>query len=85
MKKPYDHTVGSGIPCQNSCGRTLKINVTIRKPTARTCFSCYREDQAAKGHDMSTAKEVRMGKKPGKKYRETIAERIRREKKENAK
>jgi hypothetical protein len=58
----------------DGCPELLKENVVERKPTARLCFKHYRENEALKGHDMSTAREVRQGKKPAKKYRETIAE-----------
>jgi hypothetical protein len=74
MKKTFKHTdLNPNVPCR-VCGTFLKENVTQRKPTADLCFKHYREQEANKGHDMSTAREVRQGKRPAKKYRETIAE-----------
>jgi hypothetical protein len=66
------------------CGDPLKANLVARKDNDKPLvdFKCFREMEASKGHDMSTAREVRNGTRPAKMYRETIAETKAREKRE---
>ena len=81
MKK-HKFTVMSKVKCP--CGTPIKQSMVDRKApgTPLSCFPCFREENANHGHDMSTAREIRQGKKPAKKYRETIAETIKRHAKE---
>ncbi len=65
---------------KQGCDVRIKENVIMRhKGVPRLCFPHYREQEANKGHDISTAREVRQGRKPARRYQETIAERTRRE------
>jgi hypothetical protein len=68
--------LSTAVCAHKECFKYIKLNVLMRKGAGVPiyCFKHYREIHAAKGHDMSTAREVRTGQRPGKKYRETIAE-----------
>lgn len=46
------------------CGRPLKANVVTRRPAADRCYTCARAEEADRGHTISTANEVRTGKRP---------------------
>ena len=84
MKK-HPFTVMSKITCR--CGTHIKQSMVDRKApgTPFKCYPCYVAENAAHGHDTSTAREVRTGQKPAKQYRETIAETKRRNAKEEGK
>lgn len=60
MKKNHKFDVMSDKKC--SCGKSLKQNIVDRKPTATSCFACFRLR-----HSLATAREVRTGKKIGRK------------------
>ena len=66
MKKPFTFDKKSDKVCI-SCGNKIKANLVSRKPTANMCFRDYRDQQKLKGHFMATGKEVRQGKKQGRK------------------
>lgn len=66
MRKPYKHNELSDIKCSNSnCNNFIKKNIAERKTNKpKLCFKCY-----AKENDITTAREVRTGKKPKKKIK----------------
>ncbi len=41
MKKPFDFRVLSVMICID-CGKNLKMNLVVRKPTAERCYKCYK-------------------------------------------
>lgn len=64
MKKTNSFNKMSKVPCNmRGCGNMIKQNMVDRKarPETLTCFSCFRKTQAARGNDMTTAREVRNG------------------------
>jgi len=48
------------------CSCRLKKNIVERKEKVDFCFNCYRIDQENKGNAITTAREVRKGKKRGR-------------------
>ena len=66
MKKAYSFNVLSNERCVK-CDRRLKMNVIERQSNADLCYNCYREKEEARGNSISTAKEVRQGKRPMRK------------------
>lgn len=42
MKKPFDYTVLSTKTCIN-CGKKLKMNLVVKKPTANRYYNCYKK------------------------------------------
>jgi len=65
MKKPYRFDKMSDITCD--CGKSIKLNILIRKPDTKICFECYRDLEQGRSHSMTTGKEIRTGKKIGRK------------------
>lgn len=63
MKKPYKFDELSTKVC--ACGKALKKNIVERKPNAfmLKCYACFRKASKA---PISTAREVRTGKRIGR-------------------
>ena len=66
MKKAYPFNILSNKRCVK-CDRRLKMNVVERKSNVDLCYNCNREEEEARGNSISTAKEVRQGKRPKRK------------------
>jgi len=62
MKKNNKFSVLSNKIC--ACGKAIKQNLIDKNPNAHLCYSCFSSAQA---NDMATAREVRTGKKAGRK------------------
>ena len=62
MRKPHKFDVMSSKIC--ACGKAIKQNVIDRQPNAKLCFECYRVTNCI---TLSTAREVRTGKRIGRK------------------
>ena len=65
MKKNHKFNVMSNKTC--GCGRKIKQNIVDRQPAANLCYNCDRIRQTSLGNDISTAREVKTGKKIGRK------------------
>jgi len=65
MKKNNKFNVLSERKC--GCGKGIKQNVIDRRPDARECYECGREGEAGRGNIISTAREVKTGKRIGRK------------------
>ena len=63
MKKPFEFNGLSEVTCK--CTAKIKKNVLARKPNARLCYNCYRIKEELEGNVISTAREVRTGKRKG--------------------
>lgn len=64
MKHNFD--VLSNKRCQGFCGKNIKQNLIDKKPNAKYCFGCFRV-LCSGGDTISTAREVRTGKRIGRK------------------
>jgi hypothetical protein len=64
MKKPFKFSELNLIFDCVICKKPLKLNVTTHGKDFNICYSCYRKHKAKK--PMTTAREVRTGKKPGR-------------------
>jgi len=65
MRKPHNFNVMSNRKC--ACGKAIKQNVIDKQPNAALCYGCSRVAEASKGNEISTAREVKTGKKIGRK------------------
>ena len=65
MRKNHRFDVMSNRLC--FCGKAIKQNLVDRKPNATVCYSCFRDFQKQAGNEISTAREVRTGKRIGRK------------------
>ena len=63
MKERFD--VMSDRKCE--CGKGIKQNVINRQPRAGLCYDCLRRKEKARGNEISTAREVKSGRKIGRK------------------
>lgn len=67
MKK-HNFRVMSDQKCR--CSTPIKQSMVDRHPgKILDCFPCFRKGQASKGHEMTTAREVRTGLKRGRKLK----------------
>ena len=70
MKKTHPFDKLSDRVCSTpGCRKHLKQRLVDIKPTVTRCYNCEREYQAGREHFMSTAREVRLGRRPARKPR----------------
>ncbi len=65
MKKNHKFNIMSDKKCK--CNKKIKQNVIDRQPGAHLCYNCDRKREAFLGNDISTAREVKTGRKIGRK------------------
>jgi len=61
----HKHTEMSDRKC--GCSTFIKQSVVDRMPKAKHCYECHRKEEEGMGNTISTAREVRTGKRPARK------------------
>jgi len=74
MKEKHKFNVLSDKECESfwastlySCKKRIKQNLIDKQPSASLCYNCDRAKQKLSGNEISTASEVKMGKRIGRK------------------